>query len=63
MSFLHMLLAIALPFRLVCTRRKMTDVHGRVSRVLVIDMAITLRLRRPAIRVILAVGLTALPRT
>lgn len=59
-GLLHVLLAIALPLRPV--RAKLASEHGRVVRVLVVDVAVSFFFRRPAVSMILAHLLWTLPR-
>jgi len=59
----HVLLAVALALRSVGAGLEMARVEARGVRVLVVDMAVTLLLSRPADFVILAGGFTALPGT
>lgn len=62
MSFLHVLLTIAFSFAFIWTWMILTLIHGWRSRMLVVDMAITLFFCRPAILMILAANIVALPR-
>ena len=63
MGFLHVLLAIAFTLALVWARTVLALEHRWTCRVLVIDVAITLFLGRPAILVILATCLATFPRS
>ena len=61
MSLLHVLLAVALTLGRVWARRKQAGVQRRRGGVLVVDMAVTLFLGWPAMFVILALLIRALP--
>ena len=58
-----MLLAVALSFRPVGAMREVTFVHDGIGRVLIVEVTITLLLRRPSVRMILARRLRAFPRS
>jgi hypothetical protein len=61
MSLLHVLLAVALTLRSICTRLKIALVQCRGVRVFVIDVAITFLLSGPANLEILASRIRAFP--
>jgi len=63
MGLFHVLLAITLTFGLVRAWMKLASVQGRGSRMLIIDVPVSLLLSRPAVVVVLAGLLRALPRT
>ena len=62
MSLLHMLFAIAFAFTFIWARMIVAPILWGFGRVLVVHVTITLFLRWPTEIMVLAVGLTALPR-
>lgn len=61
MSLLHVLLAVALPLRLVIAGREFTMVDTRIGRMFVVDVAVPFFFGRPSDGVVFACFVRAFP--